>query len=449
MIEDTELLRRYATEASETAFAEFVRRHVDFVYGCAVRRVGGDGHFAEDVTQQVFVAAARQARVLARHPVPTGWLFTATKNISAQLVRTERRRHAREEEAASMPESNPRPGESHDLAWQNVKPFLDDALDRLSETDRQAVLLRYFAGKSYAEIGVRLRLAENTARMRVDRALDKLAAGLGRHGVTSSASALALALSVQPGIAAPAGLAVAATQAAVAQSATAGVVFMAMTKLQLAVASAVVLAGAAGFVWQAQESAALQPREAALAHDLALARQTVAREEARAEASRRAAEERLRAEEGQLAELKRQAADIRERVRVAEEQRSTAKPRARASTVAGKVYDMSALDVMPKPTKQLPPKYPESIRSLGLGGEAMLDFVVDENGAVQDGRVISATHVELGEAALAAARQWAFKPGQKQGKPVATKVRVPIVFKMADDQPREGADRKKDHAPWF
>ena len=68
MTEDLELLRRYAAEQSEAAFAELTRRHVDLVYSAALRLLYGDVPSAQDVTQQVFTEVARQAKRLARHP---------------------------------------------------------------------------------------------------------------------------------------------------------------------------------------------------------------------------------------------------------------------------------------------------------------------------------------------------------------------------------------------
>src|SRR5579885_1352975 len=104
MSEEHELLRRFAAEKSETAFAALVARRVDFVYGCALRRVGGDRHLAEDVTQEVFSALARKADALVSHGALTGWLFLAVRNVAAQTVRTERRRRQREMEAQIMNE---------------------------------------------------------------------------------------------------------------------------------------------------------------------------------------------------------------------------------------------------------------------------------------------------------------------------------------------------------
>ena len=124
--------------------------------------------------------------------------------------------------------------------------MLDDALDRLSETDRQAVLLRFFEGKSFAEIGGRLRLAENTARMRVDRAVEKMRARLARRGVASTAAALGVAFASQAGVAAPAGLAASVKGAALAGAATGGagawLAFLTMSKIKVGIASAMVVA---------------------------------------------------------------------------------------------------------------------------------------------------------------------------------------------------------------
>src|SRR5271170_3051586 len=81
MSDDAELLRRYATERSEAAFAELVRRHVDLVYSAALRMVYGDAHCAQDLSQQVFCELARQAARLARHPSLAAWLYTTTRQM--------------------------------------------------------------------------------------------------------------------------------------------------------------------------------------------------------------------------------------------------------------------------------------------------------------------------------------------------------------------------------
>src|SRR5687767_3177059 len=96
--DDSELLSRFASERSEAAFAELVRRHVDRVYAVALRRVGGDTLLAQDVTQGVFTDLARKAPSLTRHPALGAWLFRSTRFAAAQAMRAERRRWTREQE---------------------------------------------------------------------------------------------------------------------------------------------------------------------------------------------------------------------------------------------------------------------------------------------------------------------------------------------------------------
>src|SRR5262245_61387826 len=129
MIEDAELLRRYAEERSETAFAELVRRHLGLVYGVALRKVGGDAHLAQDVTQGVFTDLARKAVALAQRTVLTGWLFTSTHYAAAKAVRSAQRRRNHEQEAQLMHELT---SESvPPVEWERLRPVLDDLIGEL------------------------------------------------------------------------------------------------------------------------------------------------------------------------------------------------------------------------------------------------------------------------------------------------------------------------------
>ena len=267
MIEDdAELLRRYAEGKSEAAFAALVQRRVNFVYACAWRRVGGDRQLAEDVTQQVFTALARGARELAKREGLSGWLYTTARNASAQVVRTERRRRKREEEAHVMNEITS--DLASDAEWQRLRPVIDGAMDELRAEDREAVLLRFFEGKSFGEVGAKLRLTENTARMRVERALNTLQRLLARHGITSTTTALGVALANQAGVAAPAGLAASVSGAALAAAGVASggwlVGFMSISKLQAGIIGAVAVAGVTGYVVQAETNATLRKEIGAL-----------------------------------------------------------------------------------------------------------------------------------------------------------------------------------------
>lgn len=247
MLDDSQLLRRFVEESAQDAFAELVQRRVNLVYSAALRQVGGDAHLAQDVAQGVFVALARSARSLTGRAALTGWLYTATRFTAAKIVRERRRRSAREQEADHMNQlmnqAKPEP------QWNDLRPVLDEAMHELDERDRDAILLRYFEGRAFAEVGAACGLNENSARMRVERALEKLRTRLARRGITSTAGALAGVLSQQAVSAAPAAVAVMAAGAGLAGAGAASGTTLAfelmklMTKKNLATAALVSLLG--------------------------------------------------------------------------------------------------------------------------------------------------------------------------------------------------------------
>ena len=247
---DSELLRSYAEDGSEAAFAELVQRHVDLVYGAAMRQSWGDATLAEDLTQSVFTAMARKAGELSKHPVLSGWLYKYVRHLAANHHRADQRRKNREQ--ASIKMNTPDSSDDADSLWEEVKPVLDDAMDGLDDKDRNAVVLRFYENQSLRAVGSALGLSENAARMRVGRALTKLRDLLAQRGVSSSASGLAKALGVGAvAFCAPSGMA--ATVASQALAATAGVgtvtttttltSIMSMTKVQAGLAAVVVTAG--------------------------------------------------------------------------------------------------------------------------------------------------------------------------------------------------------------
>ena len=254
MCDDTELLQKYVSERSEAAFAELVRRHVSLVYATALRETAGDRALAEDVGQAVFVELARKADRLLQHPILAGWLYTSVRHVSANIRRAEMRRQSREQEAQAMHESSA--ADSSEATWKQIRPVVDDAMHELNEADRAAVVLRFFQERSLREIGEVLGLSENAARMRVDRALEKLRLLLERRGITSTASGLTAALAAGVMAPAPPALAAAIVTAAVASPAMATsttlttLKIMSMTKLKSGLIGSLVVAGVALPIWQ-------------------------------------------------------------------------------------------------------------------------------------------------------------------------------------------------------
>jgi len=266
MIEDTELLRRYVDDGSETAFAELVQRHLGLVYAAALRQLGGATHRAEEATQGVFIALARKARTLTGRRELGGWLYTSTHYACAKIKRTEQRRQSREQEAFLMNETSLDNGSHPD--WEHLRPVLDEVLLELKAADREAILLRFFHGRRLAEVGATFSVSEDAARMRIERALDRLREALGRRGVTSTSAALGLLLANQPAVAIPAALGATVTGAALAagSGATLGGAALLLSMMNaksmttLAAAGAMLALGLATYTVQSTRRAAAEER---------------------------------------------------------------------------------------------------------------------------------------------------------------------------------------------
>src|SRR5580698_1493720 len=163
MTPDHELLREFARTNSGDAFAELVRRHLNLVYSAALRQVNGDAHLAQDIAQSVFTDLARQASSLARRENLSGWLYTSAHFAATKIIRGENRR--RDREAQFMRETINET--ASDGEWDKVRSTLDEAMHELKPSDREAILLRYFENRPFAELGTLFGLNENAARMRV------------------------------------------------------------------------------------------------------------------------------------------------------------------------------------------------------------------------------------------------------------------------------------------
>ena len=225
---DLQLLARYASQHAEDAFAEIVRRHVDLVHSAALRQVRSR-ELAEEVAQAVFIELARQARHLPPRTVLAAWLYHVTRRRAIDVVRREAGRRLREETAQELQAMN---ATAED--WTHIEPLLDDAMDALEETDRLAVLLRYFQNKPLREVGQAIGVTDDAAQKRVSRAVERLREFFAKRGVTVGASGLAVSISANAVQAAPTGLAGMLSTAATTSGAAKAFVITAAQKVLIA-----------------------------------------------------------------------------------------------------------------------------------------------------------------------------------------------------------------------
>ncbi len=265
MTKDGQLLRQYARQGSEAAFSQLIARHLNLVHSVCLREVR-DAALAEDVTQVVFLLLAKKAPALGPDTRLAGWLFQTARFACKNALRREARRKLQEQRAGEQMLFG---GHDENALWDRIEPGLNDALASLGAKDREAVLLRFAGGLSFPELGTALGTSEDAARMRLNRAVDRLRRFFAKQGVTLSGAALVGLLAKRAVQAAPAACAAAATKIAgsVAAGGSTGVISpnvhsqlqgalkaMTISKLKLAATIAIgaALAGSLPFVTRAQ-----------------------------------------------------------------------------------------------------------------------------------------------------------------------------------------------------
>ncbi len=267
---DIQLLRDYAERGAEAAFAEIVARHADLIYSAAVRQVYSPD-LARDVTQSVFIDLARKARTVSATLSPdvslVGWLYRGTRFAARDLYRNETRRTQRERQA--MAQLHPAPETPPD--WEQLRPALDDAMAELEDTDREAVLLRYFKNHDLRTVGATLGISDDAAQKRVSRAVERLREFFAKRGITVGASGLAVVLSANAVQAAPVGLALTISTAAALTGttlATAATITatkaIAMTAIQKTIVTATIAVLAGAGIYEARRISQLREQNEAI-----------------------------------------------------------------------------------------------------------------------------------------------------------------------------------------
>ncbi|MEM7145052.1 MAG: sigma-70 family RNA polymerase sigma factor [Verrucomicrobiota bacterium] len=198
---DQDLLLRYLSDQDDGAFRQLLERHSGLVYGTAIRATHDPGT-AEEIVQDVFVLLAKKARRLSSHPCVAGWLHLTSRNLARHAIRGRQRRDHKHSsfhrDSVPLADKTTNPGESTNHSHEGEQ--LDSAVQRLPKGDREAIILRFYEDREYAEIATLLKISEEAARKRVSRAVKRLQDTVGSPMASGGAMA-SLAVASPPGLA--------------------------------------------------------------------------------------------------------------------------------------------------------------------------------------------------------------------------------------------------------
>jgi RNA polymerase sigma factor (sigma-70 family) len=178
---DAELLERFAAQQNETAFEALLHRHGPLVWNVC-RRTLADEHAAEDAFQATFLVLVRKARSVSKKASIRSWLHGVALRVALRARQQEQLRRCRERETPTR--------HLGEASWQDVRPILDEEIQRLPEKYRLPIILCYLEGHTNEEAARVLNCPRGTIAMRLARARERLRSRLIRRGVTLSAGTL-------------------------------------------------------------------------------------------------------------------------------------------------------------------------------------------------------------------------------------------------------------------
>jgi RNA polymerase sigma factor (sigma-70 family) len=205
------LLQRFVAQGDEDAFAALVKRHGPMVLGVC-QRLLNDSHDAEDAFQATFLILARRAGSVGNPDLLAHWLYGVAYRVGVRARGARAKRRARERQVTDVPAQEPTP----EMIWSDLRPVLDEEVNRLPAKYRIPFVLCYLEGKTNEEAAALLGSPRGTILSRLATARQRLRSRLTRRGITLSAGVLAAALSRQASAAVSPSLVASAVRAAAA-----------------------------------------------------------------------------------------------------------------------------------------------------------------------------------------------------------------------------------------
>jgi RNA polymerase sigma factor (sigma-70 family) len=207
---DAQLLEDFVTRGDQASFEVLVWRHGTMVLSLC-QRVLRDTHDAEDAFQATFLVFARKAGSIGKRAAVGSWLYKVAYRVALRVRAKEARGGAREEPADDLPARET----ADEVLWRDLRPVLDEEIERLPEKYRAPFVLCYLQGHTNEEAAEQLGCPKGTILSRLARGRQRLRSRLARRGLALSAAGVATALSQNAAASVPAALMSSTVQAAI------------------------------------------------------------------------------------------------------------------------------------------------------------------------------------------------------------------------------------------
>jgi RNA polymerase sigma factor (sigma-70 family) len=277
-VSDAQLLDRWLVQRDEAAFEVLLWRHGPMILSVCRRVLDTDAD-VEDAFQATFLLLVRKAASIRRGASVAAWLYQTAYRVALRARQRSRQQSAREIARGELSVTDP----NDEVLWRDVRPILDDEINRLPDKYRVPFIRCYLEGCTNEEAAAEMGCAVGTIYSRLAWARERLRSRLTRRGLTLAGAGVTVLLAHSAASAVSPALAETTLQAAfayAADSATAGAsagavaltkgvlrsMLLAKLKLGAAVVLAIMLCGGVGGVvfYHLSEAAASPPRGAPL-----------------------------------------------------------------------------------------------------------------------------------------------------------------------------------------
>lgn len=191
---DEDLMERFRDEGDTAAFETLLKRHERPVFNF-IRRMVRDDELANDLLQESFLRVVKSASSYSRKARFTTWLYTIARNQSIDSLRKAKHRRTVSLDAPmkggdkgdrTLMERIPGKSEDAHVRYdaQEMTARIQEAVDQLSEEQREVFMMRQFKGLPFKEIAEVVGVSENTIKSRMRYALESLRLALAEYAET-------------------------------------------------------------------------------------------------------------------------------------------------------------------------------------------------------------------------------------------------------------------------